>query len=226
MVETGKDTYLRRIRSFVRREGRFTQAQKRAFEQLWPKYGIENDSSLIECHSPCVLEIGFGNGASLAEMAMQAVDTNFIGIEVHRPGVGNLLQLIEQNQISNIHIVCDDAVDVLEQRIANESLDRVQLFFPDPWPKKKHHKRRIVQPAFVQLVRRKLKTGGVWHMATDWQDYAGHMLEVMNAAQGFRNTSVTGDYVERPVTRPLTKFEQRGHRLGHGVWDLVFEKIN
>jgi tRNA (guanine-N7-)-methyltransferase len=136
------------------------------------------------------------------------------------------LQLIEQNRISNIHIVCDDAVDVLEQRIANESLDRVQLFFPDPWPKKKHHKRRIVQPAFVHLVRRKLKTGGVWHMATDWQDYAGHMLEVMNAAQGFRNTSVTGDYVERPVTRPLTKFEQRGHRLGHGVWDLVFEKIN
>jgi tRNA (guanine-N7-)-methyltransferase len=226
MTQPGKPDYLRRIRSFVRREGRFTPAQKRAFDELWPKYGIENDGAPISCNSPCVLEIGFGNGASLAQMAMAEPGTHFIGIEVHRPGVGNLLQLIEQHRISNIRIVCDDAVEVLEQRIADNSLDRVQLFFPDPWPKKKHHKRRIVQPAFAQLVRRKLKPGGVWHMATDWQDYAGHMLEVMKTAEGFSNISPTGDYVERPETRPLTKFEQRGHRLGHGVWDLIYEKIN
>ena len=226
MTEPEQPGYLRRIRSFVRREGRFTPAQKRAFDELWPKYGIENDGSQIPCISPCVLEIGFGNGASLAQMAMAEPAAHFIGIEVHRPGVGNLLQLIEQNAIRNIRIVCDDAVEVLEQRIADNSLDRVQLFFPDPWPKKKHHKRRIVQPVFAQLVRRKLKPGGVWHMATDWQDYAEHMLEVMNAAEGFSNISATGEYVERPETRPLTKFEQRGHRLGHGVWDLIFEKVN
>ena len=179
------NTYLRRIRSFVKREGRFTPAQKRAFEELWPVYGIENDDTPIECGKQCVLEIGFGNGATLAEMAMQEPGVNFIGIEVHRPGVGNLLRLIQEHEIKNLRIVCDDAVDVLTKRIADASLDRLQLFFPDPWPKKKHHKRRIVQPVFAQLVRSKLKTDGVFHMATDWQDYAEHMLEVMQAAEGY-----------------------------------------
>lgn len=224
MPENAGSSYMRRIRSFVRREGRFTPAQKRAFEELWPKYGIENDNSVIECGDKCVLEIGFGNGATLAEMAMNELDVQFIGIEVHRPGVGNLLQTIEQQQIKNIRLVCDDAVEVLAQRIADASLDRLQLFFADPWPKKKHHKRRIVQPAFAQLVRRKLKTGGILHMATDWQDYAEHMLEVMQDAEGYENMSTSGDYIPRPASRPLSKFEQRGQRLGHGVWDLMYKK--
>lgn len=226
MNETTTQPVFRKIRSFVRREGRFTQAQQRAMEEMWPRFGIVNDGSMIECGSPCVLEIGFGNGASLISMAQQQPQTHFIGIEVHRPGIGNLLQAVGQNNIENIRVICADAVEVLEQRLPDASLDRVQLFFPDPWPKKKHHKRRIVQPEFAQLVRRKLKPGGVFHMATDWQDYATQMLAVMNAAEGFHNTSPGGDYVERPTTRALTKFEQRGQRLGHGVWDLVFEKTN
>lgn len=226
MTEPGENPYLRKIRSFVRREGRFTVAQQRAMDEMWPRFGIDNDGTLIECGDPCVLEIGFGNGASLLAMAQQEPLTQFIGIEVHRPGIGNLLQAIALHQVENIRVMCADAVEVLEQRLPDASLDRVQLFFPDPWPKKKHHKRRIVQPEFAQLVRKKLKAGGVFHMATDWQDYAEHMLAVMNAAEGFRNTSPGADYVERPATRPLTKFEQRGQRLGHGVWDLVFEKIN
>lgn len=226
MTKSETKPFFRRIRSFVKREGRFTPAQKRAFEELWPKYGIENDNTRIDCGEQCVLEIGFGNGASLAEMAVNEPQLQFIGIEVHRPGVGNLLQTIERRGIRNLRIVCDDAVDVLTSRIADASLDRLQLFFADPWPKKKHHKRRIVQPAFVQLVRQKLKTGGVFHMATDWQDYAEHMLEVMSTAEGFVNTSASNDYVPRPAARPLTKFEQRGQRLGHDVWDLVFTKID
>ena len=216
--------FYKRIRSFVKREGRFTPAQKRALEELWPKYGIDNDGSLVECGGQCVLEIGFGNGRTLAEMAMNEPDVDFIGIEVHRPGVGNLLRLIKEHDIKNLRVVCDDAVDVLKNRIADESLDRLQLFFADPWPKKKHHKRRIVQPEFAQLVRRKLKAGGVFHMATDWQDYAEHMLEVMQAAKGFKNISQTNDYIPRPDSRPLSKFEQRGHRLGHDVWDLMYKK--
>lgn len=221
-----KTPYLRRIRSFVKREGRFTNAQKRAFEELWPVYGVDNDDAPIECGDSCVLEIGFGNGATLAEMALAEPGMNFIGIEVHRPGVGNLLRLVKEHNLQNLRIVCDDAVDVLTKRIRDTSLDRLQLFFPDPWPKKKHHKRRIVQPDFVQLVRSKLKTGGVFHMATDWQDYAEHMLEVMQAAEGFENLSETNDYVPRPDSRPLSKFEQRGHRLGHDVWDLMYRKIS
>jgi tRNA (guanine-N7-)-methyltransferase len=226
MSEPEEKPFFKRIRSFVRREGRFTPAQKRAFAELWPKYGIENDNSLIQCGEKCVLEIGFGNGATLAEMAMSEPDVNFIGVEVHRPGVGNLLQTIEQQKITNLRIVCDDAADVLTHRINDESLDRLQLFFADPWPKKKHHKRRIVQPAFVQMVRKKLKTGGILHMATDWQDYAEHMLEVMRPAEGYENLSTMGDYIPRPASRPLSKFEQRGQRLGHGVWDLMYKKTH
>ena len=216
--------YFRRIRSFVKREGRFTDAQKRAFEELWPVNGIDNDGSLIGCGEHCVLEIGFGNGSTLAEMAMNEPDKEFIGIEVHRPGVGNLLRLIKEHDIKNLRVVCDDAVEVLTHRIADESLERLQLFFADPWPKKKHHKRRIVQPEFVQLVRKKLKPGGIFHLATDWQDYAEHMLEVMQPAEGFENLSITNDYIPRPESRPLSKFEQRGQKLGHGVWDLMYKK--
>ena len=232
MAESEKKPFLRRIRSFVRREGRLTPGQQRALDELWPRFGIDHDEKQLDLDAifgrsaPRILEIGFGNGASLLKMAQDNPDKDYIGIEVHRPGAGNLLHNIEREGVTNIRVMTDDAVDILKQQIPDASLDLVQLFFPDPWHKKKHHKRRIVQPEFAQLLRRKLKPGGHFHMATDWQDYAEHMLEVMNAAEGFRNTSATNDYIERPESRPLTKFEQRGHRLGHGVWDLVFEKID
>ena len=173
-----------------------------------------------------ILEIGFGTGSSLAEMAKNHPQNDYLGIEVHRPGVGNLLLQIEKEGITNIRVMCEDAVEVLEKNIPDQSLDAVYLFFADPWHKKKHHKRRIVQPNFVRLVNCKLKTGGIFHMATDWENYAEHMLEVMNRTEGFENTATSGDYRQRPDYRPLTKFEQRGRRLGHGVWDLIFKKIN
>lgn len=232
MTDSDKKPFLRRIRSFVRREGRLTPGQQRALAELWPQFGIEHSETVLDLDSifgrsaPRVLEIGFGNGASLLKMAQDNPDMDYLGIEVHRPGVGNLLLNIELEAVTNIRVMTEDAVDILKQQIPDASLDLVQLFFPDPWHKKKHHKRRIVQPDFVQLLRKKLKPGGRFHMATDWQNYAEHMLEVMMAAEGFTNTSASNDYIERPESRPLTKFEQRGHRLGHGVWDLIFEKIN
>ena len=223
--------FMRRIRSFVRREGRLTKGQERALAELWPVMGVEFEprmldlSALFGRQAPVVLEIGFGMGASLVEMAKAAPELNFIGIEVHRPGVGACLSAAEEAGISNLRLFCHDAVEVLEQMIPDESIDTLQLFFPDPWHKSRHHKRRIVQPAFVQMLRPKLKRGGLFHMATDWQNYAEHMLEVMSQAEGFENTSEFGDYVPRPDQRPLTKFERRGHRLGHGVWDLIFKRI-
>jgi len=231
MIDSEKKPFLRRIRSFVRREGRLTRGQQRGLEKLWPEYGIEHDIGLLDLDAifgrsaPRVLEIGFGNGASLADMAQQHPELDFLGIEVHRPGVGNLLQVIERDELTNIRVMQEDAVEILKNQIPFASLDKVQLFFPDPWHKKKHHKRRIVQADFVAMLKDRLKPKGIFHMATDWQHYAEHMLEVMNAAEGFNNLSETGDYVSRPDSRPLTKFEQRGHRLGHSVWDLMFEKI-
>ena len=230
MTESEQKPFLRRIRSFVRREGRLTPGQQRALDELWPQFGIEQNDTLLDLDTvfgrsaPRVLEIGFGNGASLLKMAQDNPDMDYLGIEVHRPGVGNLLLNIELEAVTNIRVMTEDAVDILKQQIPDASFDLVQLFFPDPWHKKKHHKRRIVQADFVQLLRKKLKPGGRFHMATDWQDYAEHMLEVMMAAEGFTNTSASNDYIERPESRPLTKFEQRGHRLGHGVWDLIFKK--
>ena len=219
----------RTIRSFVRREGRITRGQQRALDELWPKYGIEMDKAvdldtLFGRQAPRTLEIGFGNGDALAEMAVQQPEHDFIGIEVHRPGVGHLLQLLEQRDIDNVRIYNEDAVQVLA-KLPDRSLDRVLLFFPDPWHKKRHHKRRIVQPALIKLLGEKLKPGGILHMATDWEDYARHMLEVMQASKGFRNVAGSGRYAEKPGYRPVTKFEQRGRRLGHGVWDLVFERL-
>jgi len=161
----------------------------------------------------------------LAEIAKTHPQNDYLGIEVHRPGVGNLLLQIENEQLQNIRVMSDDAVEVLEKNIADNSLDAVYLFFADPWHKQKHHKRRIVQSVFVQLLRKKLKTDGIFHMATDWQDYAKHMMGIMSEAEGFENTAGQGKYIERPDYRPLTKFEQRGQRLGHGVWDLIFRKI-
>ena len=230
MTDSEKAPFLRKIRSFVRREGRLTRGQQRGLEILWPEYGIAHDTGLLDLDeifgrsAPRVLEIGFGNGASLAETAAAHPELDFLGIEVHRPGVGNLLQVIEREGLTNIRVMQEDAVEILKTQIPRASLDKVQLFFPDPWHKKKHHKRRIVQADFVSMLKDRLKEGGVFHMATDWQHYAEHMLAVMSNADGFINTSATGDYVPRPESRPLTKFEQRGHRLGHGVWDLMFKK--
>ncbi|MDH5191513.1 MAG: tRNA (guanosine(46)-N7)-methyltransferase TrmB [Gammaproteobacteria bacterium] len=224
------DKIKRTIRSFVRREGRMTSSQKQALENLWPRFGIEPENGVIDFeilfgrNAPVVFEIGFGMGDSMANMALSYPENNYLGIDVHRPGVGNLLKKIEENNITNIRIMCSDAVEVLKNNIAAESLDAVYLFFPDPWPKKKHHKRRIVQPAFVQLIRSKLKNGGVFHLATDWENYAEHMVEVMQSAEGFENKGNESGFIERPDYRPLTKFENRGIKLGHGVWDILFEK--
>lgn len=226
--DTGK--VMRRVRSFVLREGRLTAGQQRALDTLWPDYGLERAHGLLDPQqvfgrgAPRVLEIGYGMGQSLIAMAAAEPDKDFIGVEVHRPGVGALLLAIEQQQLGNLRSYCDDAVEILQDCIADQSLSRVQLYFPDPWHKKKHHKRRIVQPAWVQLVQRKLAVGGELHMATDWHDYAEHMLAVMQAESGWQNLSPTATFVSRPDWRPQTKFEQRGARLGHGVWDLLFRK--
>ncbi len=220
----------REIRSFVRREGRITPGQKRALQQLWPRYGLEpgqriDPVAIFGRRAPLTLEIGFGNGESLASMAAREPGTDFIGIEVHRPGVGHLLQALDRQALNNVRVFNEDAMKVLRDSLPDGCLDRLLLYFPDPWHKKRHHKRRIVQPAFVELVASKLKPGGILHMATDWENYAGHMLEVMNRSAEFRNCAAGGQYSEKPDYRPVTKFERRGRKLGHGVWDLLFKKM-
>lgn len=230
MTETARPH--RAIRSYTLRQGRLTPAQQRAMDELFPRFGVPSGETPLDFDTifgrtaPRILEIGFGNGDSLAAIAHAHPGNDYLGIEVHTPGVGHLLLKIEELALTNLRVMRDDAVEVLTHRIADASLDAVYLFFADPWPKKRHHKRRIVQEEFAQLLRSKLKPGGHFHMATDWENYAQHMLEVMNVAAGFRNTSPSGDYVPRPDYRPLTKFEQRGQRLGHGVWDLIFERID
>ena len=227
-----KSPILRRIRSFVKREGRLTEGQERALHDLFPIYGLElqdtpiNFADVFQRSASTILEIGFGNGTSLSAMAANNPEQDYIGIEVHRPGVGNLLLQVEKSGLTNLRVMNEDAVDVLNKMIADESLDAVYLFFADPWHKTRHHKRRIVQEEFVQLLRKKLKVNGVFHMATDWEDYAKHMMRVMNTAEGYENTAGKDQYLPRPDYRPLTKFEQRGQRLGHGVWDLIFKKVN
>lgn len=222
----------RTIKSFVLRTGRMTAGQQKAYDEYWPKLGLDiNDGplefpTLFGRESQVVLEIGFGMGKSLVEMAHNEPEKDFIGIEVHVPGVGKLLHSMEEQGVDNIRVFCHDAVEVLAQCIPDNSLDRVQVYFPDPWHKKKHHKRRLIQPAFVQTLRKKLKTGGVLHLATDWEHYAEHMMEVMTSAEGFRNQANKHCFSERPAYRPSTKFEKRGERLGHGVWDLLFEKTS
>lgn len=219
------------MRSFMRREGRLTEGQRRALETLWPKFGIESQQQLLDLDvlygrsAPLIFEIGFGMGESLAAMAARHPENDYLGVEVYRPGVGSLLRQVGEHESTNVRVISEDAVIVLEKMIPDASLDRLQLFFPDPWHKKRHHKRRIVQPKFVALVRRKLKVGGVFHMATDWEDYARHMMAVMSDAPGYENCLAQGAFASRPEYRPLTKFEQRGHRLGHGVWDLLFKRV-
>ncbi|MEE8058539.1 MAG: tRNA (guanosine(46)-N7)-methyltransferase TrmB [Pseudomonadales bacterium] len=220
----------RRIRSFVLRSGRMTAGQQSAYNKHWPDKGLSLDDGQMDyCKvfgrsTTVVLEIGFGMGASLVEMAKAAPEQDFIGIEVHLPGVGKLLHSMEEHNVDNIRVYCDDAVEVLKNSILDNSLDRLQIYFPDPWHKKKHHKRRLIQPDFIQSLHAKLKTGGVIHLATDWEHYAEQMMEVMTGAQGFSNQAETLCFSPRPDYRPTTKFEKRGERLGHGVWDLLFEK--
>ena len=213
----------------MRREGRFTPGQRRAFDRLWPRYGIDDNGKLdlnaiFGRHAPRTLEIGFGNGENLARLAAAEPEQDFLGIEVHRPGVGRLLQSIEEHELSNVRIVCHDAVEVLENPLADTCLDRVLILFPDPWHKKRHHKRRLIQPRFVELLARKIKPGGLLHIATDWQPYAEHCLAVLGQASAFSNTDPGGACAEKPAYRSLTRFERRGLKLGHQVCDLVYRR--
>ncbi|MEH6580705.1 MAG: tRNA (guanosine(46)-N7)-methyltransferase TrmB [Halioglobus sp.] len=207
-----------------------TPGQQRAFDNGWGHWGLEYGAGMIDSEAvfsrggPLVLEIGFGMGQSLVEMAVADPDSNFIGIEVHKPGVGKLLHGIEESGVENLRVYCHDAVEILRDCIPDGSLDTLQIFFPDPWHKKKHNKRRLIQPEFVQQLRPKLRLGGLIHLATDWEHYAQQMMDVLSAAEGFSNHSGDGQYARRPDHRPLTKFERRGERLGHGVWDLMFER--
>ena len=221
----------RPIRSFVMRAGRQTVAQTRALEELWPRYGVEftpRALSLDEVFgrsAPRTLEIGFGNGEHLASLAAAHPERDYLGIEVHRPGVGHLLLLADTHKLTNIRASSHDAVEVLQEQIAPASLDEVLVLFPDPWHKKRHHKRRLIQPPFVELIASRLRAGGVFKLATDWEEYALQMQEVLGAAKTlFANLSPTGDWMPRPEERAPTRFEKRGARLGHGVWDLSFEK--
>jgi tRNA (guanine-N7-)-methyltransferase len=220
----------RAIRSFVVRAGRMTAAQDRAWTELWPRYGIETGAAPLDLpahfgrSAPVTLEIGFGNGESLVSLAAVHPERDFLGIEVHRPGVGHLMLRAEELKLTNVRAICRDAVEVLQQCIAAATLDELLLYFPDPWPKKRHHKRRIVQPSFVALVADRLRKGGVFRLATDWQPYAEHMLEVTSGCALLRNLSPDDRYVPRPDSRPVTRFERRGERLGHGVWDLAFTR--
>lgn len=219
------------MRSYVLREGRITKAQQRAFDEPWQHFGLEHPGKrwldLPEVFGnihPVYLEIGFGNGETLLSMARQHADRNYLGIEVHRPGVGRLLLTLEDDGLENVRVMRHDAVEVLEQNLPPASLAGVYLLFPDPWPKKKHQKRRILQPAFIKLLASRIATGGFLHLATDWQDYAEQMMARVSASQAFANVAGPGNFAPRPDDRPLTRFEQRGRHLGHAVWDLVFAR--
>lgn len=223
--------FQRKIRSFVMRAARMTDGQKKSLDQNWAQYGLQLSDGPLSIkdtfgrEADTVLEIGFGMGDSFVDMAIAAPEKNFIGIEVHLPGIGRMLNRTETESVPNIRCYKEDAVEILNDCIADGSLSTVQLFFPDPWHKKKHHKRRIVHPEFAQLVRKKLSVGGTFHMATDWENYAEHMMEVMEVAEGYENTSGPGQFTDgRPAHRPVTKFEKRGQKLGHGVWDLIYQK--
>ena len=228
--EAATDPVFRRgIRSYVLRQGRTSAAQTRAVETLLPRFGVAYQTEPVDLVAlfgrvaPTVLEIGFGMGETTARIAQALPDTDFLGIEVHKPGVGALLRLIEESALANVRIVQHDAVEVVRNMIAAESLAGIHVFFPDPWPKKRHHKRRLIQPPFVAMLASRLRPGGYVHLATDWDEYAQQMLEVLAAEPLLRNTA--DGFAPRPVYRPLTKFEQRGLGLGHGVWDLVFRRI-
>ena len=219
------------VRSFVRREGRITPAQKDALERLWPRYGLDltkmqlDFDALFGRGAPVVLEIGFGSGDYLLSRAQAEPEKNYLGVEVHRPGVGRVLHRAEQMGLCNLRVACHDAVEVLRDGVATAALSELVIYFPDPWPKKRHHKRRLIQPDFAQLAASRLAIGGRLLLATDWADYAEQMRTVLNAEKSLRNCAADGAYVPRPAARPTTRFEARGERLGHSVFDLEFERI-
>ncbi|KTC75485.1 tRNA (guanine-N(7)-)-methyltransferase [Legionella birminghamensis] len=220
----------RTIKSYVLRAGRISNRQQSALDNLLQYYEVPftgsywNWADLFKREAETVVEIGFGMGASLLAMAKAHPEQNFLGIEVHRAGVGSLLADVHEEKIENLRIVVHDAVEIFKQQIPPDSLAGIQIFFPDPWPKKRHHKRRLVQPELVKTMVGALKPGGFIHCATDWEDYAQQMLEVLSAEESLINSMSEGGFSPRPETRPVTKFEKRGQGLGHGVWDLIFVK--
>lgn len=219
------------MRSYVRREGRLTPAQQRALDELWPRYGIDFASAPLDLdhvfgrHAPRVLEIGFGNGDTLATAAAHNPAVDFIGIEVHRPGVGRLLNRLEREGLRNVRVICHDAVEVLEHQVPGGALDRVDIFFPDPWPKKRHHKRRLIQPPFVELLATRMREGATLHVATDWVPYAEHIADCVAASASFEPAPPRSEE-DNATLRYETKFERRGLRLGHEVRDLLFIRSN
>jgi tRNA (guanine-N7-)-methyltransferase len=220
----------RRIRSFVLRAGRTTPAQERALSELWPAYGIDlteaplDLAALFGREAPRCLEIGFGAGDVIGTLAETHPHIDYLGIEVHRSGVGRLMLRAQLGALKNLRLICNDAVDVLRDHIADAAFDEILVFFPDPWHKKRHHKRRLIEPSFVAMAAAKLRSGGVLRLATDWQAYAEQMLTVCNANPELESLSREGTFVPRPEFRPPTRFERRGERLGHGVWDLAYAK--
>ena len=220
----------RAIRSFVTRSGRITPAQERALEELWPRFGLELGAAPLDLDTLFgrsarrVAEIGFGNGDNLLTLAASRPAEDFLGIEVHRPGVGRLLLQLQERGLGNVRVVCRDAVEMLERNLGGQCLDEILILFPDPWPKKRHHKRRLIQPAFVALLADRLKGGGALRLATDWEPYAQEMLTTLSVEPRLRNVAADGGFIPRPAERSPTRFERRGERLGHGVWDLEFRR--
>jgi tRNA (guanine-N7-)-methyltransferase len=216
------------IRSYVLRQGRFSRGQQRAYAELLPRFGVPFRNAPLDLHetfgrgAPVVVEIGFGMGETTARIAAENPATDYLGIEVHAPGVGSLLKQLDEAGLTNVRIVSHDAVEVLRDMIPPDSLAGIHIFFPDPWPKKRHHKRRLIQPEFAELAASRVAPGGRLHVATDWQEYAEHVLAVLSAVPTLRNTAA--DFAPRPEARPETKFERRGLKLGHGVWDIVFTR--
>ncbi len=221
----------RKIRSYVRREGRFTPSQRLAFESLWPVYGIDKPSgkwdfeAVFGRRSDVFLELGFGDGRVLKTLAARYPENDYLGIEVHRPGVGRVMRELNDAGLMNVKVSADDGMELLQHNIKEESLAGLLIFFPDPWHKRKHNKRRLIQPEFVNMAAARIKPGGIMHLATDWEDYALRMMEVLSAESLLENCSKKNDFIDRPESRPLTKYEQRGLRLGHGVWDMVFRRV-
>lgn len=222
------ETLARPIRSFVLRQGRVSSAQQRAYDTLMPRFGIAYRPAALDLNqafgrdAPKILEIGFGMGETTARIAASQPDQDFLALEVHTPGVGALLKTLAEQSIRNVRIVQHDAVEVVREMLGPETLCGIHIFFPDPWPKKRHHKRRLIQSEFIALIATRLKTDAPLHVATDWEDYAGHILEVLQAEASLQNIADT--YATRPVSRPLTKFEERGRKLGHPVFDIIFRK--
>jgi tRNA (guanine-N7-)-methyltransferase len=229
LASNSSDNKHRPVRSYVIRSGRLTESQRKAIASYWDNYVVEflpqplDLNSLFPQIAPVSLEIGFGMGSSLLTMAQQAPEKNFLGIEVHRPGIGKVLHEIESLGIKNLKLICQDAKEVIDENILDSTIERILILFPDPWPKKRHNKRRLVQPEFIEKLSNKLQPEGLLHLATDWQPYAEHMMEVLEDNASLQNQNGAGNYSHSPE-RPRTKFEARGERLGHGVWDLLYSK--